>query len=122
MKVTLYKILAIRNAFEKLQILAIPMEDDDIEIQKIIALLIVGLADRKDDFNALINSISDEAKEWDNNLDDAIKVLSDFFALIPAELNVLMKQLTYADSMLKELVGQSLKEEQQKELIADLQE
>lgn len=74
-------------------------------------MIIVGLADRPDDFNNLLKTISGEAKAWDDNLKEAEQVLLDFFALIPAELSVLINQLKSVSSTLENAVTQMMREE-----------
>jgi len=110
MTVSLYKILAIKQALESLNLLAIPVIEDN-DTQGVVSMIIVGLADRPDDFNNLLKTISGEAKAWDDNLKEAEQVLIDFFALIPAELSVLINQLKSVSSTLENAVTQMMREE-----------
>ncbi|HPJ87262.1 MAG TPA: hypothetical protein PLU55_04060, partial [Candidatus Pacearchaeota archaeon] len=110
MTVSLYKILAIKQALESLNLLAIPVIEDN-DTQGVVSMIIVGLADRPDDFNNLLKTISGEAKAWDDNLKEAEQVLLDFFALIPAELSVLINQLKSVSSTLENAVTQMMREE-----------
>ena len=110
MTVSLYKILAIKQALESLNLLAIPVIEDN-DTQRVVSMIIVGLADRPDDFNNLLKTISGEAKAWDDNLKEAEQVLLDFFALIPAELSVLINQLKSVSSTLENAVTQMMREE-----------
>ncbi|OQC53963.1 MAG: hypothetical protein BWX53_00478 [Parcubacteria group bacterium ADurb.Bin016] len=110
MTVSLYKILAIKQALESLNLLAIPVIEDN-DTQRVVSMIIVGLADRPDEFNNLLKTISGEAKAWDDNLKEAEQVLLDFFALIPAELSVLINQLKSVSSTLENAVTQMMREE-----------
>jgi hypothetical protein len=110
MTVSLYKILAIKQALESLNLLAIPVIEDN-DTQGVVSMIIVGLADRPDEFNNLLKTISGEAKAWDDNLKEAEQVLLDFFALIPAELSVLINQLKSVSSTLENAVTQMMREE-----------
>ena len=110
MTVSLYKILAIKQALESLNLLAIPVIEDN-DTQRVVSMIIVGLADRPDDFNNLLKTISGEAKAWDDNLKEAEQVLLDFFALIPAELSVLINQLKSVSSTLENVVTQMMRED-----------
>ena len=110
MTVSLYKILAIKQALESLNLLAIPVIEEN-DTQGVVSMIIVGLADRPDDFNNLLKTISGEAKAWDDNLKEAEQVLLDFFALIPAELSVLINQLKSVSSTLENAVTQMMREE-----------
>jgi len=110
MTVSLYKILAIKQALESLNLLAIPVIEDN-DTQGVVSMIIVGLADRPDDFNNLLKTISGEAKAWDDNLKEAEQVLLDFFALIPAELSVLINQLKSVSSTLENVVTQMMRED-----------
>lgn len=110
MTVSLYKILAIKQALESLCLLAIPVIEDN-DTQRVVSMIIVGLADRPDEFNNLLKTISGEAKAWDDNLKEAEQVLLDFFALIPAELSVLINQLKSVSSTLENAVTQMMREE-----------
>lgn len=110
MKVSLYKILAVKNSLESLNLMAIPeMKDDDIE--SMISIIIVGLSDRPDDFNNLISTISEEKKIWAEDIMGAIGVLRDFFTLIPGQLNVLISQLRSVSNTLENAVMKMMKEE-----------
>jgi len=110
MTVSLYKILAIKQALESLNLLAIPVIEEN-DTQGVVSMIIVGLADRPDEFNNLLKTISGEAKAWDDNLKEAEQVLLDFFALIPAELSVLINQLKSVSSTLENAVTQMMREE-----------
>lgn len=110
MTVSLYKILAIKQALESLNLLAIPVIEDN-DTQRVVSMIIVGLADRPDEFNNLLKTISGEAKAWDDNLKEAEQVLLDFFALIPAELSVLINQWKSVSSTLENVVTQMMREE-----------
>ena len=110
MTVSLYKILAIKQALESLNLLAIPVIEDN-DTQRVVSMIIVGLADRPDEFNNLLKTISGEAKAWDDNLKEAEQVLLDFFALIPAELSVLITQLKSVSSTLENVVTQMMRED-----------
>jgi len=110
MTVSLYKILAIKQALESLNLMAIPVIEDN-DTQRVVSMIIVGLADRPDEFNNLLKTISGEAKAWDDNLKEAEQVLLDFFALIPAELSVLINQLKSVSSTLENAVTQMMREE-----------
>lgn len=110
MTVSLYKILAIKQALESLCLLAIPVIEDN-DTQRVVSMIIVGLADRPDEFNNLLKTISGEAKAWDDNLKEAEQVLLDFFALIPAELSVLINQLKSVSSTLENVVTQMMRED-----------
>ena len=110
MTVSLYKILAIKQALESLNLLVIPVIEDN-DTQRVVSMIIVGLADRPDEFNNLLKTISGEAKAWDDNLKEAEQVLLDFFALIPAELSVLINQLKSVSSTLENAVTQMMREE-----------
>ena len=117
MKVSLQKVLAVKVALESLNLLSIPVIDEK-DIDAVISLFMVGLADRPDDFNALLNAISEEAKFWDEDLEEAQKVLADFFALIPRELSVLIEQLRSVSNTLENAVTQMMREELQTEDLA----
>lgn len=117
MKVSLQKVLAVKVALESLNLLSIPVIDEK-DIDAVISLFMVGLADRPDDFNALLNAISEEAKFWDEDLEEAQKVLADFFALIPRELSVLIEQLKSVSNTLENAVTQMMREELQTEDLA----
>mgnify|MGYP001009185467 FL=1 len=110
MTVSLYKILAIKQALESLNLMAIPVIEDN-DTQRVVSMIIVGLADRPDEFNNLLKTISGEAKAWDDNLKEAEQVLLDFFALIPAELSVLINQLKSVSSTLENVVTQMMRED-----------
>jgi len=110
MTVSLYKILAIKQALESLNLFAIPVIEDN-DTQRVVSMIIVGLADRPDEFNNLLKTISGEAKAWDDNLKEAEQVLLDFFALIPAELSVLINQLKSVSSTLENVVTQMMRED-----------
>lgn len=110
MTVSLYKILAIKQALEALNLMAIPVIEDN-DTQRVVSMIIVGLADRPDEFNNLLKTISGEAKAWDDNLKEAEQVLLDFFALIPAELSVLINQLKSVSSTLENVVTQMMRED-----------
>lgn len=110
MTVSLYKILAIKQALESLNLFAIPVIEDN-DTQGVVSMIIVGLADRPDEFNNLLKTISGEAKAWDDNLKEAEQVLLDFFALIPAELSVIINQLKSVSSTLENVVTQMMREE-----------
>lgn len=110
MTVSLYKILAIKQALEALNLFAIPVIEDN-DTQGVVSMIVVGLADRPDEFNNLLKTISGEAKAWDDNLKEAEQVLLDFFALIPAELSVLINQLKSVSSTLENVVTQMMREE-----------
>ena len=110
MTVSLYKILAIKQALESLNLFAIPVIEDN-DTQRVVSMIIVGLADRPDEFNNLLKTISGEAKAWDDNLKEAEQVLLDFFALIPAELSVLINQLKSVSSTLENAVTQMMRED-----------
>lgn len=117
MKVSLQKVLAVKVALESLNLLSIPVIDEK-DIDAVISLFMVGLADRPDDFNALLNAISEEAKFWDEDLEEAQKVLADFFAIIPRELSVLIEQLRSVSNTLENAVTQMMREELQTEDLA----
>lgn len=110
MKVSLYKILAVKTALESLNLLAIPDVNEN-DIESIVGIFVVGLSDRPDEFNNLINIISDEQYEWSDDLIKAQKVLKDFFTLIPKELSVLVTQLKSVSSTLENVVTKMMKEE-----------
>ena len=117
MKVSLHKVLAVKVALESLNLLSIPVIEDG-DIDAVISLFLVGLADRPEDFNALLNAVSGEAKFWDEDLEEAQKVLADFFALIPRELSVLIEQLKSVSNTLENAVTQMMREELQREDLA----
>lgn len=117
MKVSLHKVLAVKVALESLNLLSIPVIEDG-DIDAVISLFLVGLADRPEDFNALLNAVSGEAKFWDEDLEEAQKVLADFFALIPRELSVLIEQLKSVSNTLENAVTQMMREELQTEDLA----
>lgn len=117
MKVSLHKVLAVKVALESLNLLSIPVIEDG-DIDAVISLFLVGLADRPEDFNALLNAVSGEAKFWDEDLEEAQKVLADFFALIPRELSVLIEQLKSVSNTLENAVTQMMREELQTENLA----
>ena len=110
MTVSLYKILAIKQALESLNLMAIPVIEDN-DTQRVVSMIIVGLADRPDEFNNLLKTSTGEAKAWDDNLKEAEQVLLDFFALIPAELSVLINQLKSVSSTLENVVTQMMRED-----------
>ena len=56
MTVSLYKILAIKQALEALNLFAIPVIEDN-DTQGVVSMIIVGLADRPDEFNNLLKSL-----------------------------------------------------------------
>ena len=110
MKVSLYKILEVKQALESLDLLAIPVvEDNDIDL--LVSMIIVGLADRTDKFDELLTAISDEPKLWSENLEEAKEVLHNFFTLIPSELSVLINQLRSVSSTLENVVTQMMRSE-----------
>ncbi len=110
MTVSLYKILAIKQAMESLNFVSIPVIDEK-DIESVISLFIVGLADREEDFNKLLNTISGESKLWSEDMIESHKVLHDFFTLIPRELNVLINQLKSVSSTLENAVMKMMQEE-----------
>jgi hypothetical protein len=110
MKISLYKILAVKEALESLNLVSIPvLQDDDIDAA--ISLFIVGLADREDDFNKLLNTITGENKLWSEDMKASKEALHDFFTLIPQELSVLMNQLRSVSSTLENAVMKTMMEE-----------
>ena len=110
MTVSLYKILAIKQAMESLNLVSIPVVDEK-DIESVISLFIVGLADREEDFNKLLNTISGESKLWSEDMIESSKVLYDFFTLIPRELSVLINQLKSVSSTLENAVMKMMQEE-----------
>lgn len=110
MTVSLYKILAIKQAMESLNLVSIPVIDEK-DIESVISLFIVGLADREEDFNKLLNTISGESRLWSEDITESHKVLYDFFTLIPRELSVLINQLKSVSSTLENAVMKMMQEE-----------
>ena len=67
---------------ESLNLVSIPVIDEK-DIESVISLFIVGLADREEDFNKLLNTISGESKLWSEDITESHKVLYDFLLLFP---------------------------------------
>jgi len=121
MKVSLYKILAVKSALESLNLMAIP-ETEENDIESLIAIIIVGLADRPDQFNTFISTIADETKMWSEDIDSSVAIMKDFFSLIPHQLNVLMNQLKSVSSTLENAVMKMMREEMALDQILESQE
>jgi len=116
MTVSLYKILAIKKALESLNIMAIPnVEDGDID--SVVSMFIVGLAEDSEAFNTLLNTITGDAKDWANEYTSAIDALKSFFGLIPGELNILMNQLKSVSSTLQDVVTNMMNQDKMMEVV-----
>lgn len=110
MKVTLPKILAVKQALEALNLMSIPVIEEN-DIDSVISVFIVGLSDRPSDFDALITTISGERKMWSEEIEEAKQVMRDFFLATPGELSVLINQLKSVSSTLENAVMKMMQEQ-----------
>jgi len=122
MKVTLYKVLAIKKAIKTFDMLSIP-DIDETDYDSIASVFIVGLSEDPSAFNELISTLADEGKDWSENLREAVDILKDFFIESPNVIKILIHQLKIVNETLKDAVLQMMQQGMEdQEQIAEVQE